>query len=45
MREFAGGVRKIYIDPRSPRDGRTVYVIAGNSVSVRERGEWKDGPA
>ena len=45
MREFAGGVRKIYIDPRSPKDGRTVYVIAGNSVSVRERGEWKDGPA
>jgi photosystem II stability/assembly factor-like uncharacterized protein len=44
-REFAGGVRKIYIDPRSPADGRTIYVIGAQSVSVRERGEWKDGPA
>ena len=45
LREFTGGVRKVYIDPTSPKDNRTVYVIGANAVSVRERGEWKDGPA
>jgi photosystem II stability/assembly factor-like uncharacterized protein len=45
VREFAGGVRKIYVDPHSPADSRTIYVIGAGSVSVRERGEWKDGPA
>ncbi len=45
LREFPGGIREIYIDPSSPRDNRTVYVIGANSVSVRERGEWRDGPA
>ena len=44
LREFARGVRKIYIDPGSPKDNRTIYVIGSNSVSVREHGEWNDRP-
>ena len=40
-----GGGRKIYVDPHSPRDDRTLYVIGTNSVSVRRAGQWKQGPA
>jgi photosystem II stability/assembly factor-like uncharacterized protein len=40
----AGG-RKIYVDPRSPRDSRNLYVIGRNSVSIRKAGRWKQGPA
>ena len=42
---LAGGGRKIYVDPHSPRDDRTLYVIGTNSVSVRRAGRWQQGPA
>lgn len=31
---------RIYVDPRSPRTGRTLYVAGANSVSIRENGSW-----
>lgn len=37
--------RKIAVDPASPRGNRTVYVVADNSVSIRQNGEWKHQPA
>jgi photosystem II stability/assembly factor-like uncharacterized protein len=40
-----GGARKIYIDPRSPASDRTLYVLGGNSVSLRKAGVWQQGPA
>jgi len=39
------GAGKIYIDPRSPREDRTLYVVSKNSVFVREYGNWRHGPA
>src|SRR5207245_5420913 len=43
--DLAAGGRKIYVDPRSPRSDRTLYVIGTNSVSSRKAGEWKQGPS
>ncbi len=40
---LAGGSR-VYVDPQSPRQNRTIYVVGLNSVGVRENGEWKQGP-
>ncbi len=37
-------VRRVYVDPNSPRDNRTLYVVHPNRVVVRENGEWKKGP-
>jgi len=42
---LAGDARKIYIDPRSPASDRTLYVLEGNSVSIRKAGVWQQGPA
>ena len=39
------GGRQIYVDPRSPREDRTLYVIGSRSVAVREGGQWRFGPA
>jgi hypothetical protein len=47
-RRIAGlsrGAHKIYVDPGSPKQDRTLYVIGVNSVSVREAGRWRRGPA
>jgi len=44
LRELAGWVRRIYIDPRSPGSDRTIYTILANSVAVREKGGWREGP-
>lgn len=38
------GARQIYIDPRSPREQRTIYVIGSRSVAVREGGQWRTSP-
>lgn len=35
------GVLKIYVDPRSPRQDRTLFVVGNRSVSVREAGRWR----
>ena len=43
--ELPGGGRSIYIDPNSPRQDRTLYVIGDNSVAVRKSGAWRQGPA
>jgi photosystem II stability/assembly factor-like uncharacterized protein len=31
---------KIYVDPASPQNGRTIYVIGEDSVHVRSGGKW-----
>jgi photosystem II stability/assembly factor-like uncharacterized protein len=38
--ELQGAGMKIYIDPRSPRDHRALYVVGRNSVAARESGQW-----
>jgi len=44
--ELADGGQAIYVDPKSPKGDRTVYVIGAASVSVREGGKWtqRDAP-
>jgi photosystem II stability/assembly factor-like uncharacterized protein len=37
------GARAIYVDPRSPREHRTVYVAGHSKVAVLEGGTWKEG--
>jgi len=39
------GPRKIVIDPHSPQNDRTVYVVGNNSVSIRRAGKWAQAPA
>jgi photosystem II stability/assembly factor-like uncharacterized protein len=39
------GARAIYVDPRSPRNHRTVYVAGGSKVTIREGGAWREGAA
>jgi photosystem II stability/assembly factor-like uncharacterized protein len=38
------GVNRIYIDPHSPRQDRTLYLVAANSVLILEHGKWRQGP-
>ncbi len=40
-----GGGARIWIDPKSPRANRTLYVAGRNSIAVRRGGEWRQGPA
>jgi photosystem II stability/assembly factor-like uncharacterized protein len=42
---LASAARKIYIDPSSPREDRTLYVFGKNCVSILKASEWKDGSA
>jgi photosystem II stability/assembly factor-like uncharacterized protein len=37
------GARAIYVDPRSPRNQRTIYVAGDSKVVIREAGAWRDG--
>lgn len=41
--ELANGAERIFVDPRSPKGDRTVYVIGAGSVMVREGGGWRNG--
>ncbi len=41
--DMAGGVGRIWIDPKSPRADRTIYVAGRTSVSVRRGGKWQEG--
>ncbi|MCW5979764.1 MAG: hypothetical protein KIT09_16915 [Bryobacteraceae bacterium] len=41
--ELPPAVQRIYIDARSPRNGRTVFVLASGGVAVRQRGAWRRG--
>ncbi len=45
VREFQGAVRAIYIDPSSPPEDRTLYVVLAGTVATREAGQWRTGPA
>jgi hypothetical protein len=44
VKDVPAGARGIYVDPRSPPEDRTIYVVTGNSVLVREAGVWRNGP-
>ena len=41
--DLPDGGRKIYVDPRSPQQDRTLYVVGKRSVSRREGGNWTQG--
>jgi len=43
--DLPDGADKIFIDPRSPKKDRTLYVIGASSVAVREGGHWRTGEA
>jgi photosystem II stability/assembly factor-like uncharacterized protein len=43
-RELESGVKNIYIVQSSPPDDRTIYITGKNSVTVREKGNWKTNP-
>ena len=43
--ELPDGARQIYVDPRSPQQDRTLFVIGASSVMVREGGFWRRGEA
>jgi photosystem II stability/assembly factor-like uncharacterized protein len=45
VRALPGGARAIYIDPKSPQDQRTVAVVAGSRVIIRQDGTWREGTA
>jgi photosystem II stability/assembly factor-like uncharacterized protein len=37
------GAFRIYIDPHSPKQDRTLYVVGRHAVAVREAGKWHTG--
>jgi len=41
--DLPSGGRKIYIDPGSSKEKRTIYVAGNNSVSLLEKGSWTHG--
>jgi photosystem II stability/assembly factor-like uncharacterized protein len=43
-KNFENGVKNIYIDPSSPKENRTLYITGKNSITVREKGNWKTYP-
>jgi hypothetical protein len=45
MADLPGGGQTIYVDPASPKDDRTLYVIGTASVAVREGGRWVEHSA
>ncbi|MGC8792474.1 MAG: hypothetical protein ACP5U2_03680 [Bryobacteraceae bacterium] len=40
-----GGANQIWVDPESPVEDRTIYVIGTRTVTLRQGGEWRTGPA
>ena len=47
-RKVAGlpdGGQKVYVDPKSAKPDRTLYVVGTNTVRVREGGRWQPGTA
>ena len=45
VRDLDSPARRIWIDAKSPRSARTVYVAGKNSVIVRRQGTWIDQAA
>jgi photosystem II stability/assembly factor-like uncharacterized protein len=43
--DLTDGADRIIVDPRSPREDRTLYVLGASSVAVREGGRWRNGEA
>jgi len=43
VKDLPGAGVCIFVDPRSPREDRTIYVISAGSVVVREGGRWQSG--
>jgi len=41
LTDLAAGAQKIYVDPHSPHDDRTIYVLASTYILVRDRGKWQ----
>jgi photosystem II stability/assembly factor-like uncharacterized protein len=41
--ELPEGAKKIYVDPASPKQDRTLYVVGSHAVGVREGGQWRTG--
>ena len=39
------GGRSIHVDPASPRNDRSIYVVGRNCVTSRRQGSWKTGPS
>jgi photosystem II stability/assembly factor-like uncharacterized protein len=39
--DLPGGARQIYVDSRSPRSNRTLYIVGTNSVTVRKSSRWQ----
>ncbi len=42
---LSSAARAIYVDPRSPRGQRTLYVAGSSTVAVRAGGVWSEGGA
>lgn len=43
--DLPGGAASIFIDPRSPKQDRRIYVVGAGLVTVREGGRWQRGEA
>ena len=43
-KELGKGVKKIFIDPSSPKDNRTVYVASNYGVTQKVNGSWREDP-
>jgi photosystem II stability/assembly factor-like uncharacterized protein len=41
--DLAGRVSQIWIDPRSMRDDRTLYLAGPNAIFIRRAGRWRSG--
>lgn len=41
-KELGAGIKKIFIDPSSPNDNRTVYVAGTNGITQKVHGIWSD---
>jgi photosystem II stability/assembly factor-like uncharacterized protein len=42
---LSAGIRKIFVDLKSPSPDRTLYVLGQNAVSVRKEGRWEHYPS
>ncbi len=41
--ELPGGGRRLYVDAKSPKADRTIYVVGSNAIAFREKGRWTTG--
>ncbi len=43
-KDLENGAKNIYVVPSSPKENRTLYITGRNSITVREKGIWKNNP-